>query len=195
MLVANLTPGPDGRWRSLDGRALYAAGRTAGFLYEAELRAALVERLGVAWKPVRRGLSEILGVPEEVLRGFSRRRVEIEAALAERGESSARAAQAATLDTRVAKDHEVGPESLASEWRERAEALGFGPDQLSAFVGHTTTDLTSRLTTTLTNALTDPHNLARRLTEEHSSFDRFAVLRELAEHGGRGVEQAPRSSS
>ncbi len=143
VLVANLTPGPDGRWRSLDGRALYAVARTAGFLYEAELRRLLVERLRVAWAPVRRGLSEMEGVPEKVLRAFSRRRVEIEAALAKRGDSSARAAQVAALDTRAAKDHEVGAEHLVREWRKRAHEVGFAPEQLAAVLGRLTPDLTS----------------------------------------------------
>src|SRR5688500_89379 len=53
----------DGRWSTLDSRALYREGRTAGFLYQAALRAELTERLGVDWGPVHRGSAEIVGVP------------------------------------------------------------------------------------------------------------------------------------
>ena len=39
VLVANLIQGSDGRWSALDGRLVYAHARTAGFLYQAALRA------------------------------------------------------------------------------------------------------------------------------------------------------------
>ncbi len=47
VLVANTTRGPDGKWRTLDGTRLYPAMRTAGFLFEAELRHHLTARFGV----------------------------------------------------------------------------------------------------------------------------------------------------
>ena len=49
-----------------------------------------------------------MGVPKPVLRAFSRRRAEIEAALEERGTSGPRAAEAAALATRQAKRADVG---------------------------------------------------------------------------------------
>lgn len=64
-------------------------------------------------------------MPHRVLRAFSRRRVEIEQAMAEHGTSSRAGAQAATLATRKARDYGVRPESLAAEWHSRADALGF----------------------------------------------------------------------
>ena len=39
VLVANLVLGADGRWSALDGRRIYAHAKTAGYLYEARLRA------------------------------------------------------------------------------------------------------------------------------------------------------------
>ena len=124
VLVANLTLGADGRWSTLDGRRIYAHAKTAGYLYEARLRAMLTRELGVEWTPVRNGIADIAGVPPTVLRAFSRRRAEIEAELERRGASSAAAAQVATLTTRRAKDYRVTPEQLVPEWRERAAALG-----------------------------------------------------------------------
>jgi hypothetical protein len=47
LLVANVTLGPDARWSTLDGRRLYAHAETAGYLYEAALRATLARELGV----------------------------------------------------------------------------------------------------------------------------------------------------
>ena len=103
VLVANLGRGPDGRWSALDGRRLYAHARAASFIYQAVLRAELTRTLGLEWLPVRNGIAELVGVPKPVLRAFSRRRAEIQAALAERGTSGPRAAEAAALATRQAK--------------------------------------------------------------------------------------------
>ena len=103
VLVANLGRGPDGRWSALDGRRLYAHARAASFVYQAVLRAELTRTLGLEWLPVRNGIAELVGVPKPVLRAFSRRRAEIQAALAERGTSGPRAAEAAALATRQTK--------------------------------------------------------------------------------------------
>lgn len=130
VLVANMTRGPDGRWTALDARRLYANAKIGGYLYQAHLRAELVRRLGVEWTPVRRGQAEIAGIPPRVLRTFSRRRVEVEQQMAERGDRGARAAQIAALDTRQAKDYGVASESLVAGWRTRSQQLGYEPQQL-----------------------------------------------------------------
>ena len=132
MLIANLVKGLDGRWSALDGRAIYQHAKTAGYLYEARLRAQLTELLGVEWTSVRNGIADIEGVPKEVLRAFSRRRAEIEAELLNRGESSSAAARMATLSTRQRKDYGVVPEQLVAEWRSRAARLGFDRAELRA---------------------------------------------------------------
>ena len=128
VVMANATRA-DGRWSTLDGRALYAHLKTASALYHAELRAEMTRRLGVQWEPVAPGklAAEIRGVPRAVLRDQSRRRQEIVARMEERGESSPRAAQAAALDTRKAKDYDVDRGDVAVELRTRiAEGVGTG---------------------------------------------------------------------
>ena len=124
VLVANLVRAEDGRWSALDGRLVYAHARTAGFLYQAALRAELTRSLGVEWTPVSKGSAEIRGVSGRVIRAFSRRRAEIEAAMELHGSSGRHAAQVAALDTRRAKNRAVRPEALAPEWRLRAAKLG-----------------------------------------------------------------------
>src|SRR3954453_2314926 len=74
VLVANLGRGRDGRWTALDGRRLYAHARAASFVYQAVLRSEITRALGLEWLPVRKGIAELVGVPEPVLRAFSRRR-------------------------------------------------------------------------------------------------------------------------
>src|ERR671910_433233 len=122
VLVANVIRTPDGRWRSLDGQRLYRRAKTAGYLYQAHLRAELSRELGVAFREVHRGSAEVAGVPDETLQAFSRRRREIEARMAERGGTSRRSAEIAALETRKRKDYGVRPAEQRGEWRERARA-------------------------------------------------------------------------
>lgn len=139
VLIANLVHGTDGKWSALDARAIYQHAKTAGYLYEARLRARLTERLGVEWTPVRNGIADVEGVPKDVLRAFSRRRAEIEAELLRRGQSSAAAARMATLSTRQRKDYGVFPEQLVGEWRERAARLRFDRVALRSVLGRSDT--------------------------------------------------------
>jgi conjugative relaxase-like TrwC/TraI family protein len=68
VVCANVARGPDGRWTALDGRHLYEHAKTAGYLYQAHLRAEVRERLGLEWGPVTKGAAELRELPAEVLR-------------------------------------------------------------------------------------------------------------------------------
>ncbi|MGO8863476.1 MAG: AAA family ATPase, partial [Acidimicrobiales bacterium] len=100
--VPNLVQAADGRWSAPDGRHLFAWKMTAGALYRSAMRAELAP-LGLAWDIRRNGLSELRDVPKTILRAFSKRRVDIEAAMDARGTASQRAAETAALDTRQGK--------------------------------------------------------------------------------------------
>ena len=84
VVVPNLVQGVDGQWSAPDGRHLYAWKKTAGTLYQSALRAELAP-LGLAWDIRRNGLSELRDIPKTILRAFSKRRVDIEAAMEHRG--------------------------------------------------------------------------------------------------------------
>jgi conjugative relaxase-like TrwC/TraI family protein len=132
-LVANLAYAPsEDRWTALDARPLYAWAKSAGYLYEAQLRIELTRRLGVEWAQPVRGIGEIAGFPRRVLRHFSQRRQQVEAHLADVGMSSGKAAQIATYATRTPKDRSTPMFSLFMEWRQRAAALGLDTDRLAA---------------------------------------------------------------
>ena len=135
VVIANMTRA-DGRWTTLDGKALYAHLKTASALYHAELRAEMTRRLGVEWEAVAPGklAAEIRGVPRAVLRDQSRRHHEIVQRMEDRRESSPRAAQAAALDTRKAKDYDVDRRDVALELRTRIAEKGLGPAQLADIV-------------------------------------------------------------
>jgi conjugative relaxase-like TrwC/TraI family protein len=179
VLVANLVWCPDdGRWSALDGRSLYGWAKTVGFLYEAQLRAELTRRLGVAWTPLTNGIADIDGIPRKVLRAFSRRRQKIEMHMEERGETGARAAQRATYATRGRK-HDTSTESLLPEWRARAAALGLDDAALASLLGGGRTVLPAPGTPVaeaLFMQLASPTGLTARAT----SFGRREVLQEIA---------------
>jgi conjugative relaxase-like TrwC/TraI family protein len=190
VLVANMTRGQDGRWSALDGRQLYLQAKTAGTLYQTALRHEL-RALGLRFTLPENGLCELADIPRRVLRGFSRRRVEIETELARRGESSRAAARVATLATRKAKDYRVPAESLAAQWHHRADALGFDAEARGRLLGQTTPAPSSREVLAQAAAvMLGPAGLTAR----SPVFDRRDALRAWCAQlpGGAPVEQVER---
>lgn len=123
VVVPNLVQGSDGCWSAPDGRHLFTWKMTAGTLYRSSLRAELAP-LGLAWDIGRNGLSELRDVPKAVLRAFSKRRVDIEAAMDARGATSQRAAETAALDTRERKPTDSARvDILREEWMEQLAAI------------------------------------------------------------------------
>lgn len=175
-VVVNATTA-DGRATALDGRALYAHARTAGFLYQAALREQLTRNLGVEWHPVHNGVAEIAGIDDDVLRHFSQRRDEILERMAHRGGRSARSAQVATLETRKAKDYNVPSERLRDEWRARASEMGLGQAELHALLDRRAPGRPVPPNHHQLNA--DLHS-EDGITRQASTFDRRDVLREIA---------------
>ena len=66
VLVPNMVLGDDDRWATLDGRWLYTAAKTIGYLYEAQLRHNLTEALGVEWGAVLNGIADVDDIPPTV---------------------------------------------------------------------------------------------------------------------------------
>ena len=132
VVIANLIQGVDGRWSAVDSRALYRRGKTAGYLYQAALRTHVSRALGLGWGPVHRGSAELVGMPAAVLRAFSKRAVQMKAAMQARGTSGAKAAQAACLDTRPDKDRAMSRTELLERWATEVRTTGHEPDDLVA---------------------------------------------------------------
>lgn len=190
VVVANVARGDDGRWTALDGRAIYRQARTAGFLYEAALRANLTKTLGVDWGPVVNGITDLAGVSKELIGEFSQRRAQVVAELAAQGATSAKAAQVAALSTRPSKATLPSLETLRGQWRERSVRLGMDPAGWDALAdpgeraagkefeaGGLDADV-------LVERLLGPDGLIH----SQSCFDRSEVLRavaEMARHGAR----------
>ena len=188
VLTANAVLGADGRWSAPDARLLYFHGRTAGFVYQASLRAGLVEALGVHFGPVRRGSAEVSGFDPSLLRGFSTRRAEIEEYLFLRGESSRRTAELAALATREPKaqrkDISLDSAGLRERWRARAIELGVDPDARLYEQG-TPRRVTLRPETAgqIAGELLSPEGL----TVQESTFERRDVVRAIAERLSEGA--------
>jgi conjugative relaxase-like TrwC/TraI family protein len=186
-VIANATVA-EGRTTTLDGRALYAHARTAGYLYEAALRKNLTETLGVEWEPIRNGIAEIRGIDDEVLKHFSQRRAEILEQLDRVGARSRRAAEIAALDTRRTKDYNVDGHALRQRWRERGADLGFTQPVINLLL-----DRCPPRSAQQPDLVATAGDLAGSdgLTRQASTFDRRDVLREWAEahRDGASVER------
>ncbi|MDQ1746966.1 MAG: hypothetical protein QOD07_1229 [Frankiaceae bacterium] len=177
LVLVNAVRGLDGKWSAVDSRAVHRHARTAGCIYQAVLRGELARELGIEWRPVRRGVAEIAGIPRTVLRHFSTRRVAIEAELDKTANSGRRAAQRAAYVTRPAKTH-TPERSLRERWAERVRALGHDPAEL--------VDATLYRGERLP-MLPDPDATAKELfgpsglTAQATSFDRRDVIQALTE--------------
>lgn len=144
VVLSSKVLGVDGKWRSLDGRPLYAIGVTASEMYNARLEDALVGKLGVAFHdveradPGKRPVREIAGVSPKLMKAFSRRREAIEERyeellrgyIAEHGKDPSRSVQAnmslyqqATLETREAKAPGIPLAQRVTEWQATADAV------------------------------------------------------------------------
>lgn len=136
VVCANVARGPDGRWTALDGRHLYEHAKTAGYLYQAHLRAEVRERLGLEWGPVTKGAAELREVPAEVLSEFSRRRQEIVAAAQEAGVTDLASARGKHLaiQTRERKQYGVETHTWREEIRARAGEHALDPEAIARLV-------------------------------------------------------------
>ena len=135
VIVANLARSDDGEWRALDGETILRTYRlAAGYLYEANLRHELTQRLGVGWTEPAKGMAELEGVPEEAMRAFSTRRQSLLEHMEARGSEGFAASRVAALATREAKE-QVDLPRLRDDWKARAAEHGLGRRELRALAG------------------------------------------------------------
>ncbi|MCG2802174.1 MAG: relaxase domain-containing protein [Cellulomonas sp.] len=150
VVVANKVQGPDGAWRSVDGRTVHAAVVTVSELYDALLADELARRLPVEWSmrdrgPRRNPAFEVDGIGDDLLSHFSARAEQIHCAeqewLAQFETDHGRAPT--RVETTRARQHlaratrppkTVRPlADLLADWANRARALtGLEPHDLAA---------------------------------------------------------------
>ena len=127
-VVANMTRGADGRWRSVEPTLLHRNARLIGAYYRNELARRLIA-VGYSIAPAMAGRLpsfEIAGYGRALRETFSTRRREILAYAAGKGwDLTSAALQRATLATRRRKS-EPERAKLQRSWLARARAAGFG---------------------------------------------------------------------
>jgi Ti-type conjugative transfer relaxase TraA len=167
--VLNVAARSDGGFGTLESKPLFEWKMALGAAYRAELAEGLRE-LGYEIAPDAKGNVRLAEVPREIERQFSKRRIQIESALAERGTRGAKAAELAALDTRKEKDTATAP-TLRARWREEALAFGVTADHLAALPrhrGHESQEI-------------DTAAVIERVSVSHSTFTLSDVARAVAE--------------
>jgi hypothetical protein len=148
LVVANRVQGPDGRWTALDGRDLYRHRLAADAIYRATYQRELSRALGVEWTAADTyGNRELQGMPEALVRSFSKRTDQIDSELdrlaADGRERTPRLGDVnskwAVHTTRKPKEHEA-PDTLYGRWRAEAVERGHDPDTLVRTVAGRTRD-------------------------------------------------------
>lgn len=180
VVISNMAQGPDGRWTALRGAYLYEHARSAGFVFQASMRAELSARLGVRWRESPTpGVYEVDDVPFELMRELSKRRVQVERAMVEHGVTTPDGARTAALATRPAKDHQLDQAPrLHDAWRALAAERGFGRDEVAAVLG---TERQLQLTGVPFEEIATELLGAEGLTARESTFGVQEVVRAFAQ--------------
>jgi conjugative relaxase-like TrwC/TraI family protein len=141
LVIANRVQGPDGRWTALDGRDLYRHRLAADAIYRATYQHELVRTLGVEWTVAdRHGNRELAGMPDDLVRSFSKRAGQIDAELdrlaADDRERTPRLVKWTVQATRKPKQHETADRpqdrTVSAEVTARLFDRLAGPEGLTA---------------------------------------------------------------
>jgi conjugative relaxase-like TrwC/TraI family protein len=120
-VVANVTRGPDGAWRTLKNDRLWSLNTLLNSMAMARFRTS-VEKLGYETRPaLKHGNFEARGISREQLMAFSTRRQEV---LDARRGSGLEAGRIAALVTRSAKEAIEDRGALAVRWDQAAKKIG-----------------------------------------------------------------------
>jgi conjugative relaxase-like TrwC/TraI family protein len=183
LIIINRTQGPDGQWRTLDSRDLLAHRLAADTVYRAAYQRELSRTLGIEWGEADRwGNRPIVGMPEDLVRAFSKRHAQITAELErlareEGKQRTGRLVQYVAHATRAPKTQET-PETLHGRWQQEARERGYDPERLLGQVCGRVRELPERLNPEgrtvrrVFNQLASPEGL----TANASTFTRTEVL-------------------
>ncbi|MGW4368052.1 MobF family relaxase [Nocardia takedensis] len=153
VLIANRCRTADGRWRTLDGAALYRVVVTVSEIYNTRLEHHCERLVGVEFTerpgtdPSKRPIREIVGIPLRLIEAWSRRETAIRARTGELSALFQQAhgreptpieirdlAQQATLETRPAKHLLRSFAEQRRTWHEQANAVLGSHDTVAAMV-------------------------------------------------------------
>ncbi|MFC8529164.1 MobF family relaxase [Nocardia sp. NPDC057227] len=205
ILIANRVRTADGRWRTLDGAALYRVVVTVSEIYNTRLEHHLEQLIGVEFAerpgtdPGKRPIREILGIPAQLLRAWSRREIEIRSRTGElaaafqhehgREPSSAEIrdlAQRATLETRPAKHGLRSFTEQRQAWRAEAATLLGGREVVAGVVEAALNPIRLRRVSPTPGWIAATANRVLEVVAEHRSTWRVANIRAEVERQIRG---------
>ncbi|MBX6313154.1 MAG: relaxase domain-containing protein [Isosphaeraceae bacterium] len=173
-VIMNVGVRADGTTGTILSKPLYTHKMAAGAVYRAELSNQLERRLGVRLERRERWF-EVQGVPESLVKEFSKRREQVERALAEAGVWGARMAAKLTLTTRPPKGHLPRGE-LLSAWQKVGRRHGFTAAEADALLMREgpRQDLAARVMSCIRAA-------AEKITRQESHFPERELVRRAAE--------------
>ena len=135
----------DGKWRALDGQAIYAASAVGNSRYLSALESELTDRLGVEWSAATGAAREIVGIPSELRSLWSKRAADIASAVREEvgspesrgrahhsGRTFYRMMRGVRLRTRAPKPEGPAPhpDELRNGWEAEMTGAGFDGDSI-----------------------------------------------------------------
>ncbi|MGI9589692.1 MAG: MobF family relaxase, partial [Dietzia maris] len=195
-LLANKVQGPDGRWLSLDGRAIFQMHQAISARYDAILHDKLTRRMGVEFQahyphPDKAPIWEISGIDRRLIEAFSSRRTlarpvydRLVAQYVEKNnrQPSQRASyalwQKAILDTRDAKKPAQSLAEHRATWRQMAENV-VGAHAVDSVVGEVTGQGRSQVSRELFDAQVHARQVAEQavaaVTARRAQFRRSHI--------------------
>ena len=136
----------DGKWTALSNEEIYRNKMLIGAIYRNELAINLEKQGFDVRREGKDGITEIVGVSKDLVKGFSKRREEILEALKEENRSATAQNSAwATLATRTNKKQGIDREELREAWRNEAKTLGVSLEQLKEVSKQATFSQATRL--------------------------------------------------
>ncbi len=166
----------DGTTGALHTPEIYRIKMAAGALYRAEFAYLLERQFSLVTK--RDGSCfQIEGVPEALIKEFSKRRQQIRSRLSELGQEGAIASERIALTTRTHKAY-VPRKELIANWRKTGERHHWSTKQAEALTtrGHSPERLDAELAAKLTTC-----RALDRITEGQNTFSRNELIRFTAE--------------
>ncbi len=182
VIVMNTAQGVDGKWSAIQHERLERNEKTAGHLLQAELRARLSDRLGIAWRPVVNGVAGVAGITDAQRRHFSKRSDDVTAEQVEAGTVGKVVDGAAGRKTRQAKREQLPIAERIAYWQAEAAAVGLTPDVVAAALDRPAPAGPA------TDREGDAYaaGVLERLTAQAASFHRSDLLRTLADDCRQG---------
>ncbi len=183
-MLHNLGLRADGTWGALNEKELFEWKLALGAVYRAELSSEINKELGFGIEDDREYF-RLAGIPPELEEEFSKRRSQIEAALAGKGLSGGKASEVAALDTRKGKEV-VEAEILREEWTKIAGEHGITAESLQ---GLRSLERESKHD----SVSLDRPELLRKLTTMEAVFqekDLFRAAGCACSQAGRGLDDA-----